>query len=269
MTEDDKQPKPYSKFREKDDNDFNFNLKFNMRKSAPYLLVLLLFVITVLIVLVIFDKLLMPAMVHDRDTIKMPDITGLDLSKASVILEQSDLNYKVVNQQYSEQFPANVVLSQVPPPQQIIKEGRTVYLTISKGRETVTVPTLIGLNVRTARIELMKRGLELGAIAYDFSDMIAKDSIMYQSKNAGSSVQFGEVIDVVVSKGIATGTTVPSLIGSKLEDVEFILSQHGLILGVINYRHSETFTPNTVIEQSPSQGELVKDSTQINIIISK
>jgi len=264
----DKEPKPYSKFRARDE-DSGINISFNFKNIAPYLMVTLSFIIALLIILLMFDKLVMPFMIYDKESVNVPEVTELSLEDGAAKIESVGLLYKVTSQLFSEKYPENTILSQTPSGRSNIKQGRTIYLTISKGNQKVAVPMLVGFPLRIARIELIKRGLTLGSVAYDNSELFGNDTIVYQNSSAGQSVNYGKSVDVVVSNGSSFNKTVPSLIGAKYEDVEFILQSNGFILGNVSYRHSETFTPNTVLEQSPNQGELLPENTLVNIIISK
>lgn len=262
--------KPYSKYRPKDEYKFSgFNMKFDSKQALPYIYVTGIFLVSVYLLLVIFDAWIMPAMVHNRDLVKVPEVTGSNLRNASSILKQNGLNYAVSTQQYSEEFPPETVIKQVPNSSTEVKVGRTVYLTVSKGKEKVAVPHLIGLHLSTARFELMKRGFQLGEISYDFSDNIPKDSVMRQSKNSGQLIPYGQIIDLVVSKGSDAQNPVPVLLGHTLEEVKVILEEKGFVLGNVQYIGSETFTSNTVIGQSPSQTELATLGASIDVIVAK
>jgi serine/threonine-protein kinase len=266
----DRQHKPYSKYRPKDDDKFSgFNMTFDTKKALPYLYVTGIFLVSVYLLLLIFDAWIMPAMVHNRDLVKVPEVTGSKLRNASSILKQHGLNYSVSTQQYSEEYPPETVIKQVPNSSTEVKVGRTVYLTVSKGKETVAVPHLIGLHLSTARFELMKRGFQLGEISYEFSDYIPKDSVMRQSKNSGLLIPYGQIIDLVISKGSDAQTPVPMLIGYTLEEVKAILSEKGFVLGEVQYMVSDTFTSNTVIGQSPGQSELAPLGASIDVIVAK
>jgi len=125
------------------------------------------------------------------------------------------------------------------------------------------------MHLSTARFELMKRGFQIGEITYDFSDYIPKDSVMSQSKNSGQLIPYGQIIDLVVSKGSDAQIPVPVLMGYTLEEVKAILEEKGFVLGDVQYIGSETFTSNTVIGQSPSQTELAPLGASIDVIVAK
>lgn len=265
-----KQHKPYSKYRPKDDDKLTmFNLNRDYKKLLPYLYVLGAFIMAVYLLLMVFDAWIMPTMVHNRDLVKVPDVTGDNLLSAASMLKERGLNYSISNHQYSEEHSPETVIKQVPSSSTEVKVGRTVYLTVSKGKETVSVPPVIGLHLSTARFELMKRGFQLGEISYEFSDNIPKDSVMRQSKSAGQLRPYGEIIDLVISKGSDAQIPVPILIGLTLEEAKQILNEKGFVIGNVQYNSSDTFTPNTVIGQNPGQTELAPTGAIIDVIVAK
>lgn len=262
--------KPYSKFRPRDKYKFfGLEMNFNFKSSLPYFAVIGIFFLSVYLLLMVFDAWIMPAMIHNRDMVKVPNVTGANLKSASSALKQRGLNFGISTEQYSEEYPPETVIMQVPAADIEVKVGRTVYLTLSKGKEKVSVPHLIGQHLNTARFELMKRGFQIGEITYEFSDLIAKDSIIKQSISSGKIVPYGEIVHLVVSKGSDAQVPVPSLIGHTLDEARDILSAKGFIIGNIQYNVSETFTSNTIIGQNPSQSELAPHGTRIDIVISK
>lgn len=244
-------------------------MKFNWSKIKPYLLVILIFFAALYIFLLVFDNLIMPGMVHDRKTVKVPDVAGKSLDEAAKTLVAMGLGYQVSSEQYNESLSKETVMKQVPTPGTEVKVDRIVYLTISKGKQLVTVPSLVGKTIRDARVDLMKFGLELGDINYDYSDIIAADSIISQSPKPNEMVPYGKSISLVVSKGSNNKLVVPALIGMRVEDVESVLQDKGFTLGTISYEQSETFTSGTVIKQSPMPNEESPLGSPVNIIVSK
>ncbi len=262
--------KPYSKYRPRDEEAFlGVKMSFNFKKSLPYLSVVGIFFLSIYILLLIFDAWIMPAMVHNREMVEVPNVTGANLKSASLALKQRGLNFAVSTEQYNEEYPHETVIMQVPASDIKVKVGRTVYLTLSKGKENVSVPHLIGQHLNTARFELMKRGFQIGEISYEFSDLVAKDSVIKQSLTSGKLVPYGEIVHLIVSKGPDTQVPVPSLIGHTLEEARDILSGQGFIIGEIQYSISETFTPHTIIGQNPAKSELAPLGARIDIVISR
>lgn len=211
----------------------------------------------------------MPSLVHSKKIVKVPDLTGKSLDEGINVIASNKLSYKISHEIYSEEFPARTIVNQAPAAGAEVKEERTIYLTVSKGKETVSVPYLVGLPLSKARIELMNKGLELGEINYDFSEKIGRDSIMSQSISASKYVPYGSIINITVSQGSNAQESVPVLTGLWLEEVNYVLEEYGFVLGNVSYQQNETFTPNTVISQFPPPNEMHLKGTRIDVTVSK
>lgn len=240
-----------------------------LKKVLPYLIVLVSFFAGLIILYFVIDSYLLPSLVQNRDVVKIPDLNGKSFDEAQRILTEHQLLYQVAGEQYSEGTPPGNVINQQPKPNTEVKVGRTVYLTLSKGTETIPAPYLIGKNMRQARILLMEKGLQLGETVYEFSELFGIDTIISQSIPAGSPVPYGNIVNIVVSKGTDKQVMVPSLVGLPFDDAQAILRESGLVVGTTSYKHSETYFPNTVIEHHPRPGELVQSASAIDMIISK
>lgn len=247
------------------------NDKINTRfaRIKPYILVFSLYMAVLLILLIVFDNLVMPAVINSGSKVKVPYLIGKKLELAQKELEKNDLDWKVIKETYSDKFPVGTIIAQIPSPNLTIKSNRPILLTVSKGQEKVPVPYLIGSNVRSARLALMQRGLELGDISYEFNESFPKETICRQLISAGSLVPYGSKIDLVISKGPENQNVVPSLIGYSFDEVKSVISESGFVLGNVQYKVSETYLPNTVIDQFPKAGEMVAPGTPINVTISK
>jgi len=239
------------------------------KKAVPYLIVFVGFSFTLFFTLVMIDLLVIPAFVNNVKKVTVPSVVDMYAEDALARLSTHGLSGEVTVKQFSESIPENIVIKQVPPAEQVVKEGRAVYLTISRGKQTIEVPSLIGRSVRWARIELMKRGLEMGEIQYDTHETYPRDTIIAQNIRANLSVPPGTKINITVSEGSEIKVPVPILFGVDLDEVEMLLNESGLNLGSITYQSSPTFLPNVVIETMPQQYELVPQGTAINIIVSK
>ncbi len=243
--------------------------EFNYKKYLPYLLVAFIFIMSVYLILLVVDNFIMNSMVHDRETVKVPNVTNKIIDNAKKTLLANGLSPKIKFEQYSETYPAGMVISQNPNSNTEVKENRPVYLVVSKGKEKVPVPSLIGKSLKEAKYELMKRNLNIGEVFYQTHEYYGKDTVYSQSKPGGSMVPYGDVISLSVSNGSDMLIPVPVLIGQRLDEVEAILIQNGFKLGTISYQSSDTFQTNTVIEQFPTELELAEKGSYINIVVSK
>lgn len=239
------------------------------KKILPYLEVFAAFVGVVLIIFLIFDNWVLPSVVKDREIVKVPNLVGMPSSNAIELLSENGLEYAIVSQQYSETYPKDYVIKQVPAPGTQVKESRQVLLTLSKGRENTNAPNVIGQYESYARSMISNADLNIGNITYQKNDSIPKGVVISQSPSPNSIVSIGGYIDLIISEGPEERVIVPDLTGKSLSEAENLLLEINLLLGEISYTRSETFLPNTIVRQSPQAGENVVKGTAINIVISR
>lgn len=132
----------------------------------------------------------------------------------------------------------------------------------------VTVPSVLGLPYDAAVDTLASRGLQgkKGDVRLD------KDHpagiVIIQSPFPGDKVKRGRRVYMTVSGGEQL-VAVPSVKGRTLRDAKFALERQGLKLGAVDYRPSDSFPQNTVIEQSPGSGATLKRDAFVSIVLSQ
>ena len=261
-------------FKRKADEKNNKRKTYNDKNSSrlkrllPYLGVIAGYVFVLYILVMIVDNIIVPNMVHDRPIVKVPELVGLDIKSAEERLNAIGLSYEISGEQYSTDLPPETVIRQTPFASTEVKEGRPVYLTLSKGKETVKVPSLVGLDIRKAKLEIMKHGLVIGELQYQHSETYPKDTIMAQSIPPGKKIEYGKALGLTISKGSEQTIEMPLLIGQRLEDIMEVLESNGLRLGNVRYETSETYQSNVIIDQSPKEFTPVQLGTYVNITVS-
>jgi len=181
---------------------------------------------------------------HHGKTIVVPDLTGLTVEEVDDVTSSRHLRFEVIDSVFSTEMPRGTVIKQNPNPTSRVKKNRKIFLTMNAvNPEMVTMPQLIGLSFRQARLALQNAGLVQGSITYkpDF----AKNNVLQQMHgdsviNEGTEVAKGAVIDLVLGMGLSSQTTrVPNLVGLGLAEATEIISDYYLNLGAVTY--DETF----------------------------
>ncbi|MFJ5528520.1 Stk1 family PASTA domain-containing Ser/Thr kinase [Streptomyces sp. NPDC093261] len=93
--------------------------------------------------------------------VEVPEVTGSDLDDATTRLQDEGLKVRIADTQVTSEFDAGKVARQSPDPGKQAAEGDTVTLTVSKGREQVEVPDVVGDNVDDARKTLEAAGFQV------------------------------------------------------------------------------------------------------------
>ena len=152
-----------------------------------------------------------------KPKVEVPQLSGLTISKAKVLLEERKLGWIVQDSVYSEAVPKDVVVSQDPKAGEYVSPGRKIFITISLGSEKMEVPDLTGMEKDKADDAASKRSLTVVIGEKQNSTTYPEGRIISQVPAAGKMVERGSTITVVISSGPEV-LTAPALVGKTLGD---------------------------------------------------
>jgi len=225
-----------------------------------------LWMLGALALLIIGDRFILPAIVQASPVVAVPNMAGKDIEFAKATLRALDLQVMEPQLQYSAKVPKGRVMTQMPYAGAQVKSGRRVYLTVSRGIETVRMPSVKGLTLRDARLALMRTGLQVADVAFEFSDSVEQHHIISQSIAPSTDVPAGSSLAIVISQG-SNGVRTPDVRGLTLEEATSVLEQSGLVVGKITPKANDSFDANSVIYQSPDSDSLVPVNTPVNLTV--
>jgi eukaryotic-like serine/threonine-protein kinase len=135
-------------------------------------------------------------------TILMPNLKGLSVQQARIILEENDLCQGEVSRTFSKKAERDDVMAQVPTPGALITRGRCVDLLLSMGIRTPTymMPDLVGLSLDEAIQLLEARNLILGEIKSFFHENKPQNTIAHQEPLSGYRVAEASVVNIVINR---------------------------------------------------------------------
>ncbi|MEI6090811.1 MAG: PASTA domain-containing protein [bacterium] len=248
---------------------YNFNNMKNKDLKKKYAKIILIYLLIMYVLFLLLNGLIIPAIVHSRPLVTVPNIMGLKEINAKEKLENIDLEWEVVSEQYNEDTKPGYVLKQDPQPGVEVKSGRPVYLTVSKGREAVEVPNVRGLSIRNVEIKLMNYGLKIGRIDSMYSDEFGKNIVVKQYPNPGEECSEKGSVNITVSIGSSSKVMVPKVVGFALDGIYTFIEENGLKLGNVIYEKNETYQSNVIMYQYPAAGDSVQRGTSINITVAQ
>lgn len=238
-------------------------------KLSSRLAIKIYIVLASLFILVfILDVLIMPALVHSRDEIRIPDVTGKPVEAAMAQLTAADLKPQVLDTAPHPKIKPGNVVYQDPVANSVVREGRNVYLTVSGGEERLAMPNLRGRSLRDARITLEQLNLTIGKVSYEASELPA-ETVVSQSIAPGKRVRKTAVIEIVVSGGSDIQVEIPYVVGLMLDEAQAALLENGLRVGTITYSENSNWIPNTVIGQSPTAGDPIAPNAPVNLTVTR
>lgn len=226
-------------------------------------------ILVVVVLVLFFNSILMPWYVKHSNLVKVPNVTGMNFLDAKRVLDQSGLDVKQGDIRYDEEKPIGLVMDQAPAVDEMVKNGRRVYLTVCGGEQLMEVPRLIGKTERDARFSLMQRNLLVGEIVKKFTTEQPEDVVVSQVIQPGSKVKRGSKVDLIISNGQLLGSIIiPDVVGKKLADAKKLIEEKKLKVGKITYQSSD-LPVGQIIDQYPKKDKSAKDNTPVDLFVAK
>ena len=98
-------------------------------------------------------------------TEKVPNFLGLDITAAEKNIKALGFDLVLQDSIYVDTLARNSVLRQTPEADEVVKKGRTIFLTINRViAPQVDMPNLIGFSLKSAQTYLKVLGLRIGTI---------------------------------------------------------------------------------------------------------
>lgn len=204
-----------------------------------------------------------------KDTVDMQDYTDqtvADAKKALIALGFVEANI-TSTEEYSDEVDSGKIISQTPATDdKVVPSEAKIAFVVSKGKEPVTVPNLVGMTSSLAVQSLADIGITSPDITYQYSDQ-DKGDVIAQSPNSGQQAIPGETtVTLVVSSGIEK-VTVPDLTGKTKAEATKALSDLGLTMTTTE-EYSDTVKKGSVISNDQTNQEVEK-GTAIAVVLSK
>jgi eukaryotic-like serine/threonine-protein kinase len=192
------------------------------------------FVFLALILLVVALVSALTAMrfaIHGRE-VAVPDLVGRTPAEARRIAELNGFQFEVERQYYSPKIPAGLVLSQLPPAGTQIRRGWQIRVAESLGPQRVDIPNVIGQSERAAEINILRRGLDIGAVAQVELAGVPVDQVIAQIPSPSASSIAAPKISLLAAQAQEPQAFVmPSFIGQTVSAATAALKDAGLRMG--------------------------------------
>jgi serine/threonine-protein kinase len=203
-----------------------------------------------------------------EQTDKMPKLKGYSAENANSLLKALQIELTVLtDHEYSDEIREGYVTRTDPDAETELKNGQvvTIYLSLGKETKTTKVPSVEGASLANATASINARNLEIRHTE-DYSSTVPAGYVISQSPAAGTEVEEGSTVSVVISKGKQT-LTLPSVTGQPEADATTQLQNMGLKVQILTEYNS--YVPEgSVIRQSPDSGEEVMPGSTVKLTVS-
>ncbi len=169
---------------------------------------------------------------------------------------------------FDEDKPPGEVVSQNPAGDQILSKGRQVILEVSRGRERIVVPSLVGLSEAGAVRQATDAGLNLRSEFQVEAPAGFPPGAVYAQVPAAGSLTEPEV-EIVITVYRPEPVAVPRVIGMDPDEAFALLISSGLTVRSLIERESADATQRTVVDQVPSSGIKVARESGISLVVER
>ncbi len=201
----------------------------------------------------------------------VPDVRNLSVEEAEEELAARGLRASV-SFDYSDELEKGMVIAQDVEPNTKVKKNRTIFLTVSQGKELLRVPDVTNYLVAEAEDMLRRAGFEIGERQEVSDDQAPPGTVLRQSPEANTMHPRGTEIELSVSKGAPNPEVdqMPDLTGLTLNEARLEIIKAGLELDErsVTERRSREQSEGRVIGQSPAPGITVREGTKIKLTLS-
>jgi beta-lactam-binding protein with PASTA domain len=214
-------------------------LKKKIFKSALFALILLnLFFLSALLSFHITLK---------SEMVSIPDLKGKSLEEAENELTKRKLFIVQGGIQLHDQYEQGLIVSQDPPPNSRIKIFKEVKVTLSAGKEKVTVPRIIGRNIQQINQTLHDSGLRKGKISHIHTPKYAAGKQGEREKKY----------------------LMPDLLGKQIDSVLKQLRELDFRVEHVRHSYYPGLESGIIIKQFPPQGYRIQKRNLITLEVSK
>lgn len=188
----------------------------------------------------------------------MPNMVGLSFDYAQRMATGLGLEMKVEDKLFNTQYPAQTILSQLPPPGTRIKIGQHVHVLVSLGPPQVGIPNFLGTSIRAARITAIQRNLTLGDIVGIHWPGAEPDQVVAQDPPPESTEVRSPAVNILVSVGDPPGAYLcPKLVGQPISEVRRRLEKGGFNVAGVTSINTDAGHGGIILTQSPAAGSKI------------
>jgi len=212
------------------------------------------------------------------DAIPVSDFVGMTYAEAMKVANKADLSLQIMDSVFIVNREPGMVLDQSPKPGLQVKEGRSIYLTITKFQpDMFPLPILAesSYDYNLYKKILKRKGITAEIKERVFDPRQAANSIVYLEYDGeriedsdikkGVEIPMGDTINFVITESVSRTVQIPSLICKTYDEAEFLISNSALSLGnVIEdgtvgsradayvWKQEPGYTPSTQINKGTS-----------------
>ena len=251
----------------------NLGLTFKSNTLGGLFLHLVLATAVLIVLSVLYFYAYLPHITNHGESITVPSVEGLPITKVEDFLADHDLRYEVNDSSYSAEYPPLTVLKQYPAAGAKVKENRKIFVSVNrKNPPTVKMPDLIDGSLTNAEAVLrgseLKRG-KIRLVSGPFLNVVKEMQINGNKVVPGVLVPKGTMVDLVVMDGGSNKLPTPNVLGFNYEDAKVNILGSNLNLGDVTLVGDTTDLRPVILKQKPTPGEVIMVGDVVDVWIGE
>ena len=185
----------------------------------------------------------------------LPSLRGLTVSQAQQQLISLQVQVKVEDEIYDQEFKTGHIISQIPLAGNKIKIGQRVYVLVSLGEQKSPVPNLVGMRFRAAEITLLRHDLTANKKGQVEKTGTEVGQILAQEPLPTQGFANSPIVSLLVSHGAGLQSYLaPDLVGTNLTKARRVIMNSGLPQPSVTYLTRKDAIENLILAQIPLPG---------------
>lgn len=209
------------------------------------------------------------------EKVMVPDLRGMELADALVRMQERELYPRLSLRFTNNPQDKNTILEQEPLPGIIVKAGRRIKLTVSRGAVLDEIENYVGKNIDAVKLELASLFASTQALVtvreppvYRFDDS-DPGTILEQSPAAGEQISGPTVLELVVSKGPESAKEkVPAFLGLSISEAIALMEKSPFTVDFSMRQPKQGEKAGAVVEQQPKAGGTARVKDRLQLVMS-
>ncbi|MDP2790681.1 MAG: PASTA domain-containing protein [Rectinemataceae bacterium] len=210
-----------------------------------------------------------------NEKVMVPDVRNMELADALIKLQDRELYPRLSLRFTDNPLDKNTILEQSPEPGSIVKAGRRIKITVSKGAVLDKIENYVGQDLETVKLQLQTLFAASKALVtvrepalYRF-DESAAGTILEQKPLPGEQISGPTLLELVVSKGPESlKAQVPAFIGKSLAEAVDAAEASAFIVDFSMRQAKAGEAQGKVVDQKPEADIGAKVSERVKVILT-
>jgi beta-lactam-binding protein with PASTA domain len=205
----------------------------------------------------------------------VPDVRSMELAQALVKLQEKELYPRVSLRFTDNPLDQGTIVDQSPAAGTIVKAGRRIALTVSRGAVVKKVENFVGQDLNEAKIHLQslfagtKPLLSVKEPPVYVFDKAPAGTILEQKPLPETEIAGATPLELIVSRGPEKAQVrVPDLMGLSIDDVLLQVEKTDLVVNFSMRAASRSERAGAVVSETPTAGSMIAPTARVSITIT-